>query len=238
MADKLTIADIMVEVVKKDIKNVHLTIHPPYGQVRITAPKRMQMDTIRLYVISKLQWIRRQQQAIRAQERETIREYIDRESHYVWGRRYLLRVVEREAPPAVELTGRELVLYVRPGTDNEQREEIMSAWYRGQLRESIAPFIEKWERILGVKVNGIFVQRMKTKWGSCNPKAANIRMNTELAKKPLECLEYITLHEMVHLCERTHNARFVDMMDQYMPGWAHRRDALNRLPVRHEEWSY
>ena len=238
MADILTIADIPVEVVKKDIKNVHLTVHPPEGQVRITVPKRMQLDTIRLYVISKLQWIRRQQQAIRAQERETRREFLDRESHYVWGRRYLLKVVEREAPPAVELTGRYLVLYVRPGADNEHREEILSAWYRGQLRAAVTPLVEKWGRILGVSVNGIFIRRMKTKWGSCNQKAANIRLNTELAKKPLECLEYVTLHEMVHLRERTHNARFTAMMDQYMPGWEHRRDELNRLPVRHEEWYY
>lgn len=238
MADIITISNITIDVRKKNIKNVHLTVHPPDGRVRIVAPIRMQLDTIRLYAISKLRWIRRQQQAIRAQERETVREYVDCESHYVWGQRYLLKIIEQDAPPAVELEGNKLLLYVRPGMDDEQCQEVLSLWYRGQIREAVGPIIKKWENTLGVNVCGIFVQHMKTKWGSCNPTAATIRLNTELAKKPLECLEYVTLHEMVHICEPTHNERFVELMDRFMPGWTHRRDMLNRLPVRHEEWFY
>jgi hypothetical protein len=238
MPDLLAIADVTVAVVKKGIKNVHLTVHPPEGRVRLTAPKRMPLDVLRLYAISKLPWIRRQQQAIRSQERETTREYLDRESHYVWGRRYLLRIMVRGAPPTVELGKRELFLHVRPGADEYRCHELLSSWYRQQVRSAVAPLVTKWNSALGVKVKGVFVRQMKTKWGSCNPASATIRLNTELAKKPRECLEYVTVHEMVHLLAPTHNPRFVALMDQSLPGWTHRREMLNRLPVRHEEWSY
>jgi hypothetical protein len=236
LTELIAVADITVEVVHKDIKNVHLAVHPPQGRVRITAPKRVQMDVIRLFAISKLPWIRRRQQAMRAQERETVRECIDRESHYVWGQRYLLRVEERDAPPAIELGPRELVLCLRPGTGAARRRDILARWYRDQVRARVAPLVAQWTDTLAVRVERVFVQRMKTKWGSCNPKAATIRLNTELAKKPVDCLEYVTVHEMVHLLEPTHNDRFVALMDRSLPDWVHRRELLKRLPVPHEEW--
>ncbi len=238
MATRLTLGDIAVDVVFKDIKNIHLGVYPPTGKVRISAPARMSLDTLRVFVVAKLGWIRRQQQKLREQEREAPREYLDRESHYVWGRRYLLRVLEKDAPPGVELKHSRMVLQLRPGADEAKRQAIVEAWYREQIKAAVPSLIAKWEPMIGVKVERVFVQRMKTKWGGCNPSTRSIRLNTDLAKKPRECLEYIVVHEMVHLLEPTHNARFVALMDQFMPHWRLRRDQLNQLPVRHEDWTY
>jgi hypothetical protein len=238
MSEVLAIGDLLVEVVKRDIKNVHLTVHPPQGRVRIAAPERMQLDTIRLFAISKLAWIRRQQRAMQVQEREPPREYIDRESHYVWGRRYLLKIVERDAPTAIDLQHHELVLYVRPGARESRRQELLAHWYRDQVREAVPPLMAKWTAALKVEVGQLFVQRMKTKWGSCNATAATIRLNTELAKKPVECLEYVLLHELVHLLEPKHSDRFRGIMDRCLPQWPHVRDELNRAPLGHLDWDY
>jgi len=238
MAETIELGDIKVEVVKKDIKNIHLSVYPPAGRVRISAPSRMSLDTIRVFVISKLGWIKQQQQKFQSQARETPREYLDRESHYVWGKRYLLRVIESDTAPAVELKHSRMFLHVRPGTDTAKKQIIMETWYREQLKQALPPLIAKWEPLMGVQVARFFVQRMKTRWGSCNPGARRIRLNTDLAKKPRECLEYVVVHEMVHLLEPTHNARFVALMDQFMPKWQFYRDVLNRLPVRHEDWGY
>lgn len=238
MAETIELGDIKVEVVKKDIKNIHLSVYPPAGRVRISAPSRMSLDTIRVFVISKLGWIKQQQQKFQSQARETPREYLDRESHYVWGKRYLLRVIESDTAPAVELKHSRMFLHVRPGTDAVKKQIIMETWYREQLKQALPPLIAKWEPLMGVQVARFFVQRMKTRWGSCNPGARRIRLNTDLAKKPRECLEYVVVHEMVHLLEPTHNARFVALMDQFMPKWQFYRDVLNRLPVRHEDWGY
>lgn len=238
MGTRLTLGGIGIDVVKKDIKNVHLTVHPPSGSVRITAPQRMKVDTIRVFAIAKLPWIRQQQKRIRAQERETPREYLSRESHYVWGRRYLLKVVEHDAPAAVRLTPRTLLLRVRSGTGVARKQELIADWYRAELRMAAEPLVAKWEARLGVSVRRLFVQRMKTKWGSCSPTSRSIRLNTELAKKPPECLEYLVVHELAHLIESTHNERFLAVLDEHLPQWRHRRELLNRLPVRHEHWSY
>ncbi len=235
---QIKLGDIPVDVVLKDIKNVHLSVHPPTGRVRISAPKRMSLDTIRVFAISRLDWIKQQQSQLREQERETPRDYVDRESHYVWGKRYLLSVVESDGPPAIELEHRRMVLRVRPGTDVRKRRTLVEGWYRRQLKDAVPPLLERWQPRLGVKAERFFVQRMKTKWGSCNPTAGNIRLNTELAKKPPECLEYIVVHELVHLLEPTHNARFLSLMDRFMPHWRAHRDELNRFPVSHEEWDY
>jgi len=170
--------------------------------------------------------------------RETPREYLDRESHYVWGTRYLLSCVKTDGPPRVEITGSKLKLFVRADCDDEDRQEILATWYRSQVRAASAPLIAKWEQKLSVQVEKLFVRKMKTRWGSCNSQRRTIRLNTELAKKPVECLEYIVLHELLHLIEPTHNARFQSLMKQHMPNWELRRDALNRLPVRHENWGY
>lgn len=238
MTSRIELGDITVDVVLKDIKNVHLSVYPPAGRVRISAPRRMSLDTIRIFAISKLEWIKQQQAKLRGQEREAPREYLDRESHYVWGRRYLLTVVETDAPPAVELKHRRMLLRVRPGTGQEKKDAIVEEWYREQLKQAVPSLLERWQPLLGVKAERWFVQRMKTKWGSCNHKARTIRLNTELAKKPPQCLEYIVVHELVHLLEPTHNARFISLMDRFMPNWQFHREELNRLPLRRERWSY
>ncbi len=235
---EIALGDITVEVVLKDIKNVHLSVYPPAGRVRISAPASMTLDTVRLFAIAKLDWIRQQQKKQRAQERETARECVDRESHYVWGVRYLMKVVETEAAPSVRREHRKLVLHVRPRSDAAVRRAVLAGWYRDILKAALPPLIAAWEPRLLVTVDAFHVQQMKTKWGSCNPAARSIRLNTELAKKPTECLEYLVLHEMVHLLEPTHNARFVALMTQFMPDWRHRKQALNRLPIGHPAWSY
>lgn len=227
-----------MDVIQKDIKNVHLSVHPPSGRVRIAAPLRMKMDTIRVFAISKIGWIKQQQRKLQGQERETPREYLDRESHYAWGQRYLLKVIEQDTPPSVELAHRTMILRVRPGADVAKKEAVVEEWYRQQLKQALPPLVAKWERLMGVKVERFYVQHMKTKWGSCNPRSGTIRLNPELAKKPPDCLEYILVHEMTHLLEPTHNAHFIDVMNQFMPQWRSHRDFLNRLPVRHEAWGY
>ncbi len=238
MATRITLDGIELDVVYKEIKNVHLSVHPPTGRIRIAAPSATSLDVLRAFAISKLAWIRRQQRSLREQERELPRQYTDRESHYLWGRRYLLTVEERDATPAVTLDHRRLVLSVRPGTDAAGREALLARWYREQVRDVAAEIIARWEPVLGVKLARFYVRRMKTMWGSCTPHASTIRLNTELAKKPVECLEYIVVHELTHLREPTHNTRFVELMDLVMPHWRSRRDRLNELPVRHEEWRY
>lgn len=238
MGAQIELGDTCVEVVRKNIKNLHLSVHPPSGRVTIAAPERMELDAIRLFAITKLGWIKRQQQKLREQERETPREYLERESHYVWGKRYLLRIVEHDAPPSIELKHNKLVLSVRPGTDEEKRESLLEHWYRTLIKDATPALLDKWEPIIGVKVERLFVQRMKTKWGSCNHQARHVRLNTDLAKKPKDCLEYILVHEMAHIREPTHNARFVDLMDRVLPHWRNCRDMLNQLPVRQENWKY
>jgi hypothetical protein len=238
MRTVVQLGDLAVEVVRKDIRNIHLSVHPPTGRVTLAAPARLSLDTLRVFAISKLGWIRQQQRKLLEQERETPREFLDRESHYVWGKRHLLKLIEVNQPPAVELDHGRLILRLRPGTDRAKRGELLDAWYRARLKEALPPVVAKWERLVGVKVARCFVQRMKTKWGSCNPRTRSIRLNTDLAKKPRDCLEYIVVHELIHLLEPTHNARFVALMDQFMPKWQSHRDALNRLPVRHEDWRY
>ena len=235
---QIQLGDIAVDVVLKDIKNVHLSVHPPTGRVRISAPKRMRIDTIRVFAISKLAWIRQQQSKLREQERETPREYVERESHYVWGKRHLLTVVESEGSPSIEVKHSRLLLRVPPRTGEDKRKALVEAWYREQLKDAVPPLIARWQRFLGVHVERFFVQRMKTRWGSCNSRTSSIRLNTELAKKPRACLEYLVVHEMIHLIEPTHNSRFVALMDGAMPQWRIVREQLNRLPVRHDEWAY
>lgn len=238
LRSSIDLGDLHVDVVRKDIKHVHLSVYPPDGHVRISAPLHMASDTIRIYAITRLDWIRRQQRKLLSQERETAREYLDRESHYVWGKRYLLRIVEADGPSTVRLKHSTLELGLRPGSDANKRREVLEAWCREQLRVALPPLLEKWEPLLEVKARRILIQHMKTKWGSCNPVVGNIRLNTDLARKPPECLEYILVHELLHLIEPTHNARFQSLMDRFMPQWRQVRDELNRLPVRHEEWGY
>lgn len=236
MTSRIELGDIAIDVVRKDIKNLHLSVYPPTGRVRISAPLRMDLDTIRVFVITKLGWIKNRQKKLREQERETPREYLDRESHYLWGKRYLLKVVEKDARPEVTLKHGTMLLHVRPDTSEEKRQAILAEWYREKLREAVLPLISKWEPLMGVKVEKCFIRKMKTRWGSCNHRSGNIRLTTDLAKKPPECLEYVLVHEMAHLLEGKHNNHFTALMDRLMPLWRNHREELNRSPLGHEEW--
>lgn len=235
---QISLGDISIDVIRKKIRNIHLSVHPPVGRVRMAAPFRVALDTLRLFAVAKLGWIRKQQARLQRQERETPREYLDRESHMVWGKRYLLRVEEVQTRPLIELTLTELVLRVRPGTPARKRAAMLEAWHREQLKEAARPLFRRWEPVMGVSVGTLFTQRMRTRWGSCNARTRSIRLNTELVKKPVECLEYVVVHEMVHLLEPSHNRRFKSLMAQFLPNWAVYRQMLNRLPVRHEDWEY
>lgn len=236
---QITINDLVVDVVRKDIKNMHLAVYPPDGRVRVAAPLLVDDEAVRLAVISKLAWIKRQQALFQGQERQSAREYAYRESHYYWGNRYLLNVAYHDAPPQVVVRNKAtLDLFVRPGSDTAQRERVLLAWYRRQLKAAIPLLIAKWEPIIGVQVADWGVKRMKTKWGSCTIEARRIWLNLELVKKPPRCLEYITVHEMVHLLERLHNERFVAYMDEFMPQWRLFRDELNQAPLAHQTWEY
>lgn len=238
MSSVVKIGDLSIEVVKKDIKNILLSVKPPLGTVSISAPLHMSQNAIRAFAIGKLKWIKKQQEKLISQGRETPREYIERESHYIWGRRCLLKIIEQDAPPHVELRHNRLFLYVRSNTKEEQRAEIIERWYRDQLRKAVISMIAHWQSKLSVEMKQLYVQRMKTRWGSCNPAKGTIRLNTDLAKKPPECLEYILVHELVHMIEPTHSAKFISLMDKHLPNWSYRRDQLNALPVRHVDWDY
>jgi len=238
MSDIIQLGDLAVQVFRKDIRNIHLSVYPPEGRVVISCPSRHSLDKIRAYALAKLAWILKQQRRFQAQQRESQRKYIERESHYIWGKRYLMCVATTDTAARVEQSPKKITLHVQPGMTLEKREELYEDWMRLKLKSAITPLIAKWQPILGVNVNGFFVQRMKTKWGSCSPTRGTIRLNTELAKKPRQCLEYIVVHEMIHLLEPTHNERFRTLLDRFMPRWTERRRTLNSLPVRHEEWSY
>ena len=237
MAAELKLGNTTVDVVLKDIKNVHLSVYPPTGRVRISAPLRMNMQSIRAFAITKLDWIRRQQTHINSQQREAPRDYLERETHYLWGRRYLMQIAEG-TKSSVELQHDTMILHVRPGADIRARSKIVQDFYRQQLAQAIPPLLAKWEPLIGKTAISVTIRRMKTMWGSCSPERGTIRVNLELAKKPKECLEYILVHELVHLLERTHNNRFIAYMDKFLPDWSHRRNELNRLPIPHEDWGY
>lgn len=233
----LTVSGIKVEVVRKDIKNLHLGVYPPLGRVRVAAPLVVNDEAVRLAVIDKLGWIKRQRAKFTEQPRQSQREMVSGESHYVLGRRYRLRVHEVEAPARVALRGiASLDLFVRPGTSAEQREAVLMRWNREQLNALIPPLLEKWQPIIGVQAADWGIKKMKTKWGSCTPTARRIWFNLELAKKPAMCLEYIAVHELVHLLERNHTDRFTALMDGFLPNWRVCRETLNAGVLGHEVW--
>jgi len=236
---QIKVNDLIVDVVRKDIKNLHLAVYPPNGRVRVAVPLLVDDEAVRLAVISKLGWIKRQQVQFAEQERQSEREYVSGESHYFQGNRYLLNVIYLDATPKVVIRNNtRMDLYVRPGSDPDQRERILLAWYRKQLREIVPPLIMKWEPILGVSVADWGIKQMKTKWGTCSIEARRIWLNLELAKKPVRCLEYIVVHELIHLLERHHNDRFTALMEKHLPSWRFLREELNREPLAHENWDY
>lgn len=233
----LTVRGIDIDVIYKDIKNLHIGVYPPLGRVRVAAPNRLDDDQVRLAVIQRLPWIKRQRDKLRSAERQSEREMITGESHYVWGVRRRLKVVERAGRAHVEIDGERLVLYVPADTSPEKRRIYLDQWYRDQLRQEIPDLIAKWEQTLDVTVPKWTIRRMKTKWGSCNRETRHIWFNAELAKKHPDCLEYIVVHEMTHYFERNHGERFTSLMDQYLPDWRRRREQLNAAPLGAEEWS-
>lgn len=228
---ELIIDNINIEVVQKNIKNVYLSIKPPMGQVRVSAPEYMALDAIKAYVISKLAWIKKQQYRFQMQEREVVREYV--ESYYFNGRCYLLKVEEHDTTPKVILNDSQIILQLRPGSDIHKKAIVLDNWYRKQLREKTLLMIKDWENKMGVSVAKLTIQKMTTRWGSCTPTLRSIRINLELVKKPTQLLEYVVVHELAHLIEPSHNYRFKAIMDKFMPKWRFLRDELNRLPVRY-----
>jgi predicted metal-dependent hydrolase len=228
-----------VEIVRKDIKNFHLAVYPPKGRVRVAAPLRLNDEAVRLAVISRLSWIRKQQERFQQQDRQSAREMETGESHYYKGHRYRLDVIEHHGRPRVALSNNSrMELRIRPGTDRDEREAMLHRWYRRRLRELLPSFVAKWEPQVGVNVAETRIKKMKTRWGTSNAEARRIWLNLELAKKPLSCLEYILLHEMVHFLERHHSERFRELMDKLMPQWRLHRAELNRAPLAHEDWRY
>jgi len=235
----ITVNGLRVQIVRKDIKNLHLGVYPPTGRVRVAAPLRVGDDAVRLAVIGKLGWVKRQQAEFKAQQRQSEREMVSGESHYFLGQRYRLRVVHDDGAAKVLVRNKSaLELHVRPATDTKQRERVLQRWYRQQLKELIPPLLEKWQPALGVQVAECCIKKMKTKWGACNIDARRIWLNLELAKKPVRCLEYLVVHELVHLIERHHNDRFISLMDKHLRQWRLYRQELNSAPLAHETWSY
>ena len=235
-SETIRVAELTIEVSRKPIKNVHLSVHPPHGRVTLVAPQNTRLEVSRAYVISRLGWIRAQQSKLRAQARQAPREFIARESHTLWGRRYLLSLNYQDAKPSVTLSNKWVKLCVRAGSTQAKRAQVMHTWHKSLLHAAVKPLIEKWQGTLGVTVSAYFLQRMKTQWGSCNPAAGTIRLNTELVKKPKDLLEYVVVHEMAHLIEPTHSARFVAILDRHYPSWRDMRAELNALPLSEERW--
>lgn len=235
----IEVSGISVEIVRKNIKHLHLGVYPPGGRVRAAVPLRLDDDAVRLAVVTRLGWIRQQRQRFTQQERQSQREMVTGESHYFQGKRYRLDVIEHAGPAAVSLpNNRTMELRVRPGADRDKREAVLHEWYRNQLRTQIPPLVTQWEPQIGVTVAEWGIKKMKTRWGTCNIDARRIWLNLELAKKPPTCLEYILVHEMVHFLERHHNERFQELMDQFLPQWRLHREELNRAPLAYEDWDY
>ena len=236
MKETIQLGEVSILVTRKEIKNVHLSVHPPDGHVTLVAPNATRLEVARAYAISKLGWIRIQQEKLALPARETPRNFIERETHFLWGRRYLMTVKFADAKPSISIDHKRITLTVRTGTDLDSRAKVIHAWHKRLLHEVVPGLIEKWQPRLGVKVSGYFLQRMKTKWGSCNHIDGNIRLNTELVKKPKDLLEYVVVHEMVHLLEPTHSERFQLLLHKHYPTWREARAELNELPLAAEAW--
>lgn len=231
MGELIEIGDISISVTRKDVKNVHLSVHPPDGRVTLVAPASTRIDVARAYAITQIGWIRKQKEQLLSQAREAPRKFVGRESHYLWGRRHLLRVTELDAKPEVRLDHRTIHLQVRPGTSRDGRAKVIHAWHLKLLHGAAPPLIQKWESRIGVEVRRYFLQRMTTKWGSCNSEEGTIRLNTELVKKPRDLLEYVIVHEMIHILESAHSPRFFALLTEHYPSWPEARRELNELPV-------
>jgi len=236
---QITVGQYTIDVVKKDIKNMHLAVYPPNGRIRIAVPKQLDDETIRLHIVSKLSWIKKNIAKFEQADRLSSLDYVSGESHYLEGKRYLLNVISDASINQIKLRGKTYIdLYEKHGTPVGHRPLMIQEWYRARLKVRIEPLIAKWQDVIGVQINEWAVKQMKTKWGTCNTRAKRIWINLELAKKPDDCLEYIIVHELMHLIEKHHNENFKALMDRYLPDWRVRKDRLNRLPLSHEEWEY
>ena len=237
MEETIQLGEIAIALTRKNVKHVYLSVHPPSGRVTLVAPKGTRSEAAHAYATSRLGWIRDQRTKMRGQARETARRFVERESHYLWGRRYLLNVREEEAKPSIRLSHRTIMLTVRPGSDEAKRAAVMHEWHKSLLHEAVRKLIPRWEPKLGVELSGYFLQRMKTKWGSCNHRARTIRLNTELVKKPKDLLEYVVVHEMLHILDPTHSERFLGLMNKHYPTWREARAELNELPLAAASWN-
>jgi predicted metal-dependent hydrolase len=235
---QMQIGSLFLQLNRKAIKNLHISVLPPDGRIRVSAPQQMTDTAIRMAVVSRIPWIKKQQRDFAAQPRQSDREMVSGECHYFWGKRHRLNLIERIGRHEVKISGGKIHLFVNPGTTIENRALVLSEFYRTELKKQVEKLIPEWQQRMAVKVTGWSVKKMKTKWGSCNVGAKRIWLNLELAKKPPECLEYILVHELVHLLERKHNERFREYMDKFMANWRERRDLLNKLPLAFESWSY
>lgn len=237
--ETLSISTFTIDIVRKDIKNMHLAVYPPNGRIRLSAPEKTDSEMMRLFAISKISWIKKNIKKFVAQPRETPREFISGESHYFQGKRYILNVIEHKGTNKVEIKGtKNINLYIKPNSTKDTKGRILKEWHRTEMKKQIPELITKWENIIGVKSNEWAIKQMRTKWGTCNIEEKRIWLNLELSKKPIICLEYIIVHELVHLLERNHNEKFVSYINQFMPKWRIHRDELNNLPVAHNDWGY
>ena len=235
----ITVNSMSVKVIRKKIKNIHLAVYPPNGQVRIAVPEIIDDESVRLAIISRLGWIKQQRKLFEKQSRQSARELITGESHYYLGHRYLLDIALTGASPFVEIRNRKtLVLNVNKDTNLEDRRKLLTDWYRKEIKRILPSIVQKWEIKSGLQVGAFGIKRMKTKWGSCNPAHRRIWLNLELIKKPINCLEYVVVHEMVHFLERTHNNKFISHMDRIMPKWRTFKNDLKESALAHEHWEY
>ncbi len=233
----LQLGSIEILIVRKPVKNLHLSILPPAGRVRVTSPEKMKDDAIRTLLASRLPWIKKQQSKFARQERQTKRDYVSGESHYFFGKRYRLELLYKPETPSVILKGKnKIILQVRPKSSIAKRREVMIEWYREQLHPVVEELIQKWQKKVGVKTNSWGIKQMKTRWGTCNHKTRHVLINLELAKKPIACIEYVVVHELLHIIEKKHDVRFVALMTKYLPKWRSTKEELNRFILSYEEW--
>ena len=231
----LRINDIEVEIHKKNIKNLHLSVLPPQGRVRVSAPNNMNDEAIRVFIITKIGWIKRQQEKYKNQPRQCERAYVSGESVYFCGKRYRLDVIHSNVCNDVRISGDKLIFQVREASTTEQRANVLNAWYRENIKKEIPKLLEKWQKVIGVTADSWGVKNMKTRWGTCNVKDKRIWINLQLAKKYPECLEYVIVHELVHLLEKNHNKMFIGYMDEFLPYWRTTKDELNALILDYME---